>query len=1412
LKERWHLHRAGLLNFWYYDDEEFDFAEGKLLLRGSNGSGKSVTMQSLIPVLLDGKKSPDRLDPFGSRARRMEDYLLGEKEVSELDERTGYLYLEFRRSPNQYLTIGMGLKAKRQSKLDSWGFVILDNRRIGKDFYLYKNEVGAAGKREKIPLSRRELESRLGDGGKIARSQEEYMTLVNRYLFGFKSLEDFNDLVKLLIQVRSPKLSKDFRPTVIFEILNESLPFLSDEELRPLSETIENMDQTKSQLDQIMREEEALKRLLRVYDQYNRKVRLEKAEGLLQSRKWQEDLERKLTAERDAYAQGKEELAELQSEQQNLEQEEKILTEEKEALQSHDVFRAEQERENIKRELQDIKVKRQKKETEWDTKQKKERETRTLIQKKEEEQSKIQHKLTDQLEKMEELADEAGFLNHEVAAWEFTENGEAPFSFALWKKEAKDYEGKLDKALVAFRAEAQAREKFSEADRDLGEAKKNWEEAQYQENKWAEILTDERKKWQESFFGWQEQNAELKLKERDSQLIAGRVWHCPEEQGWETLRQPVEAVREALRSELGQEQLHLEHRLKLIDERIQEVSLSIEEWRQKKDPEPPRHPAAEEARQSLKSAGVPCLPFYAGVEFQQGVEPVVRERLEAALSQAGILDALVVPEKYLLENKNVIQHDRVLHPQPQFMAHTLADYLYATPVPESEITAADIDIILRSILVDDLNEGRIIYENTVVSLEGAYHTGLLVGHAPATEASIYIGRESRRLYRLKEIARLEEIINQLQTEKECLQTDIERIAARLQQLEAEYAQFPSDRSLREAYECLDEARRDVRQAEKEVHRLDQRVKDALLEWERTKAELREETRTLTLNPRREIYEEALVKIKIYREALNQLEIDFNKLSNIVSEIGIHRVNLEELIQDVNEVRGELNTLTSDESLWLKRLAAVEKRLEEMGAEEIRARIAVVLQRLGELPSLIKQSLDKFYKVQNAQTNRENNIRRLTAETQWAASLTTAWYEVFREEEKLQLSFTARTDSAEDSETKDIMNNLSRESVVYETEDIRKDLLKQAQALIRSEAGEVKASQQERDTLQTRLHETMYKEMGNLVEYRLNRQTTGEFPVESLNFVSAGEEAELWLTRRQELIRKASRTQLVMEYDGKKVSPYYVLQKMAGDIALQQQILNDKDRELYEEIIMNSVGRIIRARIERAEHWVEQMNQLMSERDTSSGLKLAIRWQPRTADHEDEMDTQDLVELLKADPRLLKESDMNRITMHFRTKIERAKQILEEKGYGESFHQIIKEMLDYRKWFTFSLRYQMDGVRWKELTDRAFYTFSGGEKAMSMYIPLFSAAYSRYADARPEAPRLISLDEAFAGVDENNIRDMFDLVEKLGFDYIMNSQALWGDYDTVSSLSIVELVRPKNASFVTLIRYWWDGKVRRLVAK
>lgn len=100
--------------------------------------------------------------------------------------------------------------------------------------------------------------------------------------------------------------------------------------------------------------------------------------------------------------------------------------------------------------------------------------------------------------------------------------------------------------------------------------------------------------------------------------------------------------------------------------------------------------------------------------------------------------------------------------------------------------------------------------------------------------------------------------------------------------------------------------------------------------------------------------------------------------------------------------------------------------------------------------------------------------------------------------------------------------------------------------------------------------------------------------------------------------------------------------------------------------------------------------------------------------------------------------------------------------------------------------------------------------MAMYVPLFAAVNAQYQKATLEDhPRMIALDEAFAGVDEMNINSMFELVNSLDFDYIMNSQSLWGCYKTIRELRIAELLRPKNSDVVTVIHYLWNGKEKLL---
>ena len=271
-KNRWEIKKIGLLNYWWYDEEEFEFSDGRLILRGTNGSGKSVTMQSFIPLLLDGNKSPERLDPFNTKARKIEDYVLGYgNDIKE--ENTSYLYMEFmKKETKNYLTIGMGLRAKKNNGVNFWGFIIKDGRRIGKDFYLYK-DLG-----DKIPLTKQELKNRIGEGGQVVDTRAEYERLVNDNIFGFETSTEYQEFIKLLIEIRTPKLSKDgFKPSIITEIMSNSLRGLSDDDLKAVSESIENMNKTKEQLEMLGISSKALKQIITPYDNYNKRVLYDKA-------------------------------------------------------------------------------------------------------------------------------------------------------------------------------------------------------------------------------------------------------------------------------------------------------------------------------------------------------------------------------------------------------------------------------------------------------------------------------------------------------------------------------------------------------------------------------------------------------------------------------------------------------------------------------------------------------------------------------------------------------------------------------------------------------------------------------------------------------------------------------------------------------------------------------------------------------------------------------------------------------------------------------------------------------------------------------------------------------------------------------------------------------------------------------
>lgn len=281
-------------------------------------------------------------------------------------------------------------------------------------------------------------------------------------------------------------------------------------------------------------------------------------------------------------------------------------------------------------------------------------------------------------------------------------------------------------------------------------------------------------------------------------------------------------------------------------------------------------------------------------------------------------------------------------------------------------------------------------------------------------------------------------------------------------------------------------------------------------------------------------------------------------------------------------------------------------------------------------------------------------------------------------------------------------------------------------------------------------------------------------------------------------------------NGRKINLNDLKKYIEESIEETKNLVDDEDRHLFEEILIGAVGRKIREKIYFAKDWVESMNKLMKSLNTSSGLSFSLNWKPKLATDESEIDTKEIVDILNSDAALLKQSDIKKVATHFRSKFAKAEKEFAEKNATIPFYSIIKEALDYRKWFEFQFMFKKSGEQSRELTNNAFYKLSGGEKAMAMYIPLFASVCARYQSAKKDCLRIISLDEAFAGVDDNNIRDMFRILTELDLEFVINSQVLWGEYDTVPSLSICELISDVNLKVVSVMRYHWNGEKRELV--
>ena len=1340
MSERWHMNRIGFVNFWLYDDEVFSFADGKLLLRGQNGSGKSITTQSFIPFILDGDRTPSRLDPFGSNDRRMEYYFLND---GEKEEATGYLYLEFKKG-NRYRTIGIGQQAQKGKAMGFWGFVVLDGRRIGYDFNLYR-EVGNT----KIAYTKQEMKKVLGENNLFTETQKDYMRFVNKHIFGFPRLEQYEQFIRLLIKVRAPKLSKEFTPKKVYEILNDSLQTLSDEDLRAMVDAMEKMDDIQDKLEGLKRAYKDLQIIRNEYVRYNQYMLGQKAAAYLEEKNMVDAARGKLEAEMEELKETKEKLEKSYKRAGELKAEKSLLEREKEAVGTIDLEEADEKLRQCRNRQEDAGK-------EFAMYCQSIESHRNAIREYDAAVRGIQKNIDAYQMEIEQLVHEMDELQELIC---FSGHGQI---LSLWKNsdgydECKKIRSEIEKLSKNVEAALEELKKFKEIqiqwDR-LSEECSSLEEKKAQA--WQQVNDAEtmeealRDDLIEAYYGLEQHNQEFYLSKKELEQMAVYIQKYQGMPDYGNIRNLIGNIWEMKNQKLGSGLSALEAQKEKLAESLRVCREELKELEKVPEITPVRREILCRTREKLTENHISFLPFYEAVDFTEYASMQDRDLLECQLEDAGLLDALVVVQKDYTRAMKVLGawSDKIL---------CLED---SGKMRCRKLTAATEDMELRKMTERILsNIGEEDDCRIVLRPDGYFRHGALEGYSrPETEAC-YIGESIRREKKKEQIRKKTEELQLLQQELETSEQEISGVKKRIGILQEEFHGLPVFDELDEAIAMKKNLNWTFEKCSEECGKKQKEKESCEILKKQSAQRIITRCRELPYERNMESYEEILGAIHEYARQLESFQMAGIRFLAEEASKDMHK-QLIEKEEDAIDIE-DLHKKRAEQEIQEQKLQ-IEKLEEFLNAPENKER--------AERLKLIRDELDSKGKEETElgkkQAVWEEAVKRLEPGIEAQKNSVTEKVEkearlrkYFDEELSLGLVF--------DRESKTIPEAAEQAKTIIRETDRNKSVAE----------------------IVSNMDRIFHAHIGNLVIY-------GTFMEDCF----AEETTDAMVLRK--------RHRIVSYMQGRKLYFEEFYQVIKERIDETELLIRQKDRELFENILSDTLSRKLNVRIAESRKWIQDMSSLMRKMDTSMSLTFSLDWRAKTADGEGELDTAELEKMLNRDRELMTAEDIEKISAHFRNKIYTVKQIAEENGEVLSYSDLVREALDYRKWFEFKMFYYRNNDNKKELTNGAFNRFSGGEKAMAMYVPLFAAVNAQYKKAeQDDLPRMIALDEAFAGVDDKNISSMFDLVRKFDFDYIMNSQVLWGCYASVPFLRIAELLRPANSQVVTVIYYLWNGKQR-----
>jgi uncharacterized protein (TIGR02680 family) len=1354
---RWQPLRMGLIELFHYDSEEFWFRDGHLLLRGNNGTGKSKVLSLTLPFLLDAQLKSSRIEPDGDAAKKMAwNLLLGRHE-----RRMGYAWVEFGRIKEdgqpQYLTLGCGLSAAAaRTQVDSW-FFVLEQLRIGQDVWLTSPQ--------RVVLTRERLRDVLENHGQVFDTATSYRRAVDERLFHLGTAR-YAALMDTLIQLRQPQLSRKPDEGSLSGALTEALPPMSADLLTDVADALNQLEENRRELEEYEALAKAVGQFNQRYQLYASTQARRQARTLRSAQTGFDNASRVLNAARDELRTALHIEAQSKARFDAAESARLASRTQLDLLQADPAMQDANRLALAEREAQD-----------------RQRDFESAADALRQAEARLQREIDSTRERIErsahanqtlaEIRDSAARFARPVGIEEaYAQNAlaaaDAPtlaalevLAFDTARNELRHLAAnRRDQVMLMQRrcneveqteqqhvhAQQARDERFDETEAAAARRKEADDNVEQHGRAVLEM-------WQDHFDHLQQ----LRIDDAPATLDALAPW-VTSLQGENPARGALQAAQQRASERLAQRHAQLANEAQSLQG--EQAVLQAEQARlEQGEDATPIAPPYRAADARTKRTGAPLWQL---VDFRAGVDPTRRAGLEAGLEAAGLLDAWVTPDGSLCtaDGAQPLHDTQWLERAPQ-PASLSAWLVPSTPLAgrhgrTATVPAATVSRLLEGIACTPADDGT---AETWIATDGRFRLGVLAGAWAKPEAS-YIGYAARAAARARRLAEITHRLGQLAQERESLQARMTEHAQHQQRAALEWQRAPADDDLRAAHVEAASRAREFLVARDRLDQAEQRLRESGQRLQAARHALATDAQDLHLPVTRTGLHEVEQALAQFGVTLHGLFQSAHDLRQALTELARQREREQAAHTDAAQGKAQL-------SLRRRQSEEAQVRLKIL-RESVGAKVEELQQRLREARQLVDQG-EALLKTRGESLRLAGENRARAEQKAKDGESTLEERLATRQHAITQLQGFAAT------------GLLAVALPDAELPDLRAPWTIEPALGLARRAEQALAAVKDDDEAWTRVQSHISQDYGELGR-----------ALAALSHQAQADTSDYGLV-------------VTIVYQNRPERPDVLRARLDAEIAQRRELLTAGEREVLENHLQAEIAAAVQKLLQDAERQVEAINKELHKRPTSTGVRFRLQWQPLPEGAEGAP-----VGLEAARKRLLNTStdlwsaeDRRVVGAMLQQRIASERASADATGGGSLLEQLARA-LDYRRWHRFRVQRWQDG-QWRPLSGPA----SSGERALGLTVPLFAAVSSYYSQGSyVHAPRLVLLDEAFAGIDDAARAHCMGLIREFDLDFVITSEREWACYAELPGVSICHLQRREGIDAVHVSRWTWDGRARQ----